>query len=55
MEQLKAQASHNMHHNADSYRVFGEECPEARELFERALEEEDLEIVRPLPSVMFLS
>ncbi|PPQ69169.1 hypothetical protein CVT26_003543 [Gymnopilus dilepis] len=44
MEQLKAQASHNMHHNADSYRVFGEECPEARELFERALEEEDLEI-----------
>jgi len=41
MEQLKAQASHNMHHNADSYRVFGEECPQARELFERALIETD--------------
>jgi len=41
LDQLKAQASHNMHHNADSYRVFGEECPQARELFRRALEESD--------------
>jgi len=39
LDQLKAQASHNMHHNADSYRVFGESCPEAREFFRRALEE----------------
>ncbi|PPQ73233.1 hypothetical protein CVT26_015036 [Gymnopilus dilepis] len=44
LDELKEKHSENMHHNADSYRVFGEECPEARELFERALEENDLEI-----------
>ncbi|CAA7263760.1 unnamed protein product [Cyclocybe aegerita] len=45
MDSLKASSSKKMHHNADSYRVFAEECPEAREdLFERAMLEDDVEI-----------
>ncbi|CAA7263797.1 unnamed protein product [Cyclocybe aegerita] len=45
MDKLKATSSSQMHHNADSYRVFADECPQAkRELVERAMDVEDLEI-----------
>ncbi|KAJ3508078.1 hypothetical protein NLJ89_g5953 [Agrocybe chaxingu] len=45
MDKLKATSSSQMHNNADSYRVFADECPQAkRELVERAMNFEDLEI-----------